>query len=301
MRTVEKTVAIDPRNNVVGHFYVDQLRTERDLDRLRNPEVCLDETATSEAEEKAHDLFDGILEMRMQGMLPGFAPWDLIVQWRGAENLLIDMADRPEFMHSIISRLTEAQLRMLDQLEANGLLGCRQRTIHCSGAYARELPAPGFDPGKPRARDLWTSGMAQIFSSVSPAAHQEYELAYAERWYSRFGLVYYGCCEPLDGKMEILRRIPRVRKISMSPWVDVDRGAEGIGRDFVFSRKPTPALLAGDSWDPEAVRRDLLETRNACGRHGCPLEFILKDISTVRYEPQRLWAWADIAMEVARG
>jgi hypothetical protein len=26
---------------------------------------------------------------------------------------------------------------------------------------------------------------------------------------------------------------------------------------------------------------------------------ILKDISTVRYEPQRLWKWAEIAMEVA--
>ena len=25
----------------------------------------------------------------------------------------------------------------------------------------------------------------------------------------------------------------------------------------------------------------------------------MKDISTVRYEPQRLWQWAEIAMEVA--
>jgi hypothetical protein len=28
---------------------------------------------------------------------------------------------------------------------------------------------------------------------------------------------------------------------------------------------------------------------------------ILKDISTVRYEPQRLFQWAEVAMQVAEG
>jgi hypothetical protein len=37
---------------------------------------------------------------------------------------------------------------------------------------------------------------------------------------------------------------------------------------------------------------------DACARHGCPLELILKDISTVKYEPRRLWRWAEIAMDV---
>jgi len=43
---------------------------------------------------------------------------------------------------------------------------------------------------------------------------------YAVQWYEKFGLVYYGCCEPLDGKIDIVREIPNLRKISMSPWVD---------------------------------------------------------------------------------
>jgi hypothetical protein len=204
-------------------------------------------------------------------------------------------------MHSMVSRLTEAQLAMLDQLEEKGLLGYGQRTIHCTGAHTDELPAPGFDPQRPRARDLWTFGMAQIFAAVSPAMHQEFELDYAARWYARFGLVYYGCCEPLDDKIDIIRRVPNVRKISMSPWVDVEKGAERIGTDFVFSRKPSPALLAGDAWQPEAVERDLRDTQERCARHSCPVEFILKDISTVRYRPQRLWEWVDVAMGVVNG
>jgi hypothetical protein len=101
--------------------------------------------------------------------------------------------------------------------------------------------------------------------------------------------------------MDQVRLIPNVRKVSMSPWVDQERGAAEIGRNYVFSRKPSPALLATDDFHPDQVRDDLAATREICARQGCPLELILKDISTVRYEPQRLWEWARIAMEVAEG
>jgi len=131
--------------------------------------------------------------------------------------------------------------------------------------------------------------------------HQEFELEYANRWYSRFGLVYYGCCEPLHGKIDIIRNIPRVRKISMGPTVDVEKGAERIGPDFVFSRKPSPAFLARNTWHPDIVEQDLSDTLERCAGYGCPVEFILKDISTVRYQPQRLWEWADIAMRLVGG
>jgi hypothetical protein len=30
----------------------------------------------------------------------------------------------------------------------------------------------------------------------------------------------------------------------------------------------------------------------------CHVELIMKDISTLRYKPQRLWEWSRIAMEV---
>lgn len=300
VQTIEQTAALDPRNGVVGHYYIDQIRDEGELEKIQTPRISHDEAATVELEAKARELFDGLLEVKMQGAFPSFAPWDAIVQWRGVEGLLYDLADRPEFMHRIIGRLTTAYLTMLDQLEAQGLLGHGQATIHCTGAYTDELPAPGFDPARPRARDLWTCGMAQIFSTVGPVTHQEFELAYARQWYARFGLVYYGCCEPLDEKIAIIRQVPGVRKISMSPWVDQERGAERIGRDFVFSRKPSPAFLAIQQWEPAAVERDLRRTLETCRRHGSPLEFILKDVSTVAYQPQRLWEWAAIAARVVR-
>ncbi|MCJ7752425.1 MAG: hypothetical protein MUQ65_15265 [Armatimonadetes bacterium] len=301
MQVVERAAILDPRSDIYGHAYLDQLQTEDDLKKIRQPEVRLDEEATAEAEGKARDIFDGILTVRMQGRFPTFALWDIITCWRSPEHVLLDLVDRPEFTHQVMARLTEVHLSLLDQLEEQGLLGFGQPTIHCTGAYTDELPAPGFDPGHPRTSDLWTHGMAQIFSSVSAAMHQEFELDYVIKCYERFGLVYYGCCEPLHEKMDIVRKIPHLRKISMSTWVDVEKGAERIGRDFVFSRKPSPAFLAGEVWDPKAVEEDLSDTLARCNRHGCPVEFILKDISTVRYQPQRLREWADVAMGVVKG
>ena len=141
-------------------------------------------------------------------------------------------------------------------------------------------------------------GLAQMFSTVSPAMFEEFEVRYVQRLFEPFGLVYYGCCDPLDGKMAQVRKIPHVRKVSMSPWVNQERGAREIRGDFVFSRKPNPAFLAWDVFDAEAVKQDLETTRDICRQYGCPLELILKDISTVRYEPQRLHIWYETAMEV---
>jgi len=295
---IEERAVTDANNDVFSHRYVDQLETEEDLQKIRDPEVVLDAEATARAQETAHEIFDGILAVRMQGVFPMFALWDQIVTWHSPDNVLLDLACRPEFVHRLMSRFTAASLSLLEQLETQGLLGGAQPTIHCTGAFSDELPAAGYDPASPRAKDLWTCGMAQMFSSVSPAMHQEFELAYAEEWYSRFGLVYYGCCEPLHRKLDIVRRIPNLRKISMSAWVVQDQGAERIGPDFVFSRKPNPAFLAGDAWSPERVEQDLRDTVECCARHGCPVELILKDISTVCYHPHRLWEWADIAMRV---
>lgn len=297
----EQTVSTDAASDVLGHRFFNQFESDADLEKIQVPRITHDPEETERRLAVAHDLFDGLLDLRSEGMDPYLSLWDPISTWMGVENALYALMERPEFMHRLAARMTEGYLAMLDQLEEMGLLCGPQSLIHCTGAFTDELPAPGYRPEQPRTKDLWMFGLAQMFSTVSPATFKEYEVDYTSRICERFGLVYYGCCDPLDGKMNEVRQIPNVRKISMSPWADEERGAEAIGQDYVFSRKPNPAFLAYASFDPEQVRNDLLHTRRVCERHGCPLEFILKDISTVRYHPERLSQWAEIAMEVARG
>lgn len=297
----ENIAVLDATNSVVGHYYLNQFKTMEDLEKIQTPQIIHDPAETERRLEVAHDLFDGLLEVRAEGVDPYLSLWDPISTWMGVESALYALVDQPELMHGLAERMTNGYLAMLDQLEEQGLLCGPQSLIHCTGAYTDELPAPGYDPARPRTKDLWMFGLAQMFSTVSPRMFKEFEVDYTSRICARFGLVYYGCCDPLDGKMKQVRLIPNVRKVSMSPWVNQERGAAEIRGDFVFSRKPSPAMLAFDTFDPEAVRQDLTATREICARYGCPLELILKDISTVRYDPYRLFQWAEIAMQVVQG
>ena len=145
---------------------------------------------------------------------------------------------------------------------------------------------------------MWGCSNAQIFSEVSPDMHWEFAIRHDLRWLKRWGLTYYGCCEPLDGKAEVLKRIPNLRKVSISPWCHSERVVKAFEDKYVLSRKPSPAILAEDNWHPERARADLLHFMEAT-EGACHVELIMKDISTVRYKPQRLWEWSRIAMEVA--
>ncbi len=290
---------LDPQNSVVGHYFHDQLETDEAVDALKAADIVYHEKETLACLDEMRTVFDGVIEVRLNGVNPCNNIWDMISTLRGVENPLYDMMERPEFIHRMMEIFTSGLLWQLDQLEAQGLLGHSQEYIHCTGAFTDELPKPGFDSDHVRACDTWTYGLAQMLSTVSPAMFEEFEVDYAKRWTARFGLVYYGCCDPLDHKMAQVRKLPNVRKVSMSPWTDPDVGAANIGRDYVFSSKPSPALLAMPDFDEAAVEASLRKIKAACDRNGCPLEFILKDVSTVKYDLNRLIRWSEIANKIA--
>jgi len=302
MSVHEHTLAAFEGNDVISHHYKNQINSLDDvMTKIKMPVISHDLSETKRRMDFASWLFDGIIPLREEGFDPYISIWDPITTWMGVEGTLYGLVDNPEMMHALAKRLADGYIIMLDQLEEQGLLCHSQALIHCTGAFTDELPAPGFDPAKPRTLDIWMFGLAQMFSTVSPAMFEEYEINYMMPIFERFGLVYYGCCDPMDGKMKEAKKIPHLRKISMSPWVNKERGAEEIGRDYVFSNKPNPAFVAVNTFNEDLIREDLRETRAICRRFGCPLEFIFKDISTVYNKPERLKKWADIAMSVAMG
>jgi hypothetical protein len=308
IRITEDTIDQGSGSVVQSHHYSDQLENPEDIEKFRALEPSLDVEATAEREAWAHELLDGLLEVRMQGLTGyngdelAFPLWDDIEQFRGTEPILLDFMDRPEHLHAIADRLTTVRLEELDMLEAKGLIGYGNDRIHCTGAQTTELPKEGFDPAHVRAIDTWTVGRSQLFVSVGDATFDEFVPQYYARWYERFGLGYFGCCDPLHNRIDSVRKIgPNVRKVSMSAWAKVEKGAEAIGPDYVFSRKPNPAMVAMDEWVPAIAEKDFTDVLAATRANGCPVEFTLKDISTCRSEPTRLWDWCSIAERMTRG
>jgi len=293
----------DERSSVVSrHFHV-QIREEADLEKIKMPIVSHDEAASQQRYEMAEELFGDILRVEKRGA-PGFwfAPWDELIRWWGVQEALTDLYLNPELVHKAMDRLVTAYLHRLDQYERMGLLSLNNRNDRVGSGgygYTDELPKPGFHPDHVTTEHLWGCGTAQIFSEVSPRMHEEFALQYEIRWMKRFGLNYYGCCEPLHKKINILEKIPNLRKISMSRWIDVDEATSNIGDKYVFSYKPNPAIFAEDAWHPDMAREELIKVLTKAKEKGCIVEIIMKDISTVRYEPHRLWEWAAIAQDVA--
>ncbi len=297
----------DQANSIVSRHFNIQVRDEDDLEKIKVPVVTHDRRASEQQHQKLAEIFAGTVDVKTRGangFCFWFAPWDEMVRWWGPQELLVDLHDRPELVHKAIDKLVNAYLSMLDQFEQQDLLRLNNTYYRIGSGglgYTHELPPPGYDPEHVRAKDLWGNGAAQIFSEVSPRMHWEFALQYEVRWMSRFGLNYYGCCDPLHRKMAILEKIPNLRKVSMSPWVDLDQAVANVGARYVFSYKPNPAVFAEKTWHLDQARHDLETVLTKAKAHGCVVELIMKDISTLRYQPQRLWEWAAMAAEVARG
>lgn len=299
IETEEEVIRQGQDSTVYAHHYNDLLLTEDDLEKLKMPNVQLDKEVTDKRAAMAHDAFDGILEVRMHGYMPSHDLWDDLVRWRGLDNLFFDIADKPEFIHKTISKLTQIQHAILDQCEEKGLLCADQIPKNVAGYWTDLLPPQNAGSQKVRAKDIWGCGKAQIFSTVSPEMHNEFDIEYSKGWYERFGMSVYGCCEPLDDRLEYVKRIKNVRKISMSPWVkNRARAAEELGKDYIFWAKPNPAFLVESAWDPDKIREEILDYIDVCQRYNTPLELALKDVSTVSGKPENLWEWAKIMRDI---
>jgi len=289
-------------NHVFGAAkYNPVLSDDADPEMIPMPTVTVDWEETERIYQRFSDLYDGILTVEKRGVGGyGFTIMDQFVQWRGLQNTFTDMIDRPEWVHAWMEQMTQWHLNCLDQYEKLNVLSLNNNNnIVGSGGlgFTDELPQPDSDGTRVRAIDMWGHATTQIFSEVSPAMHDEFALSYEKRFLNRFGLASYGCCEPLDKKLDIVKTIPNLRRVSMSPWVDVERGAEGLGNKYVFSHRPNPEIIGMAKWDGEFVRnqlRDALEKTR-----GCVVEVVMVALHTCQKEPRRMWEWVKMAMQLA--
>ncbi len=269
-----------------------------DLEKLRMPEITVEEAETERRLDEAHGLFDGILDVRRKGVdRVSFHLMRVYTGLRGLEEVMMDMVLNPGWLHEAMARLTEGYQGLVRQYEAAGLLDLNNdNTYHASGGrgWTDELPRDDFDGTRVRPKDMWASAEAQELAQVSPAMHEEFSLRYERELLAPFGLTGYGCCEDLTRKLDDVLTLPNLRRVSISPWADVETCAETLGNRIIFSWKPKPQHVAGE-YDPDAIRAYL--RRGLEATRGCVVELILKDTHTCMNEPARFTTWSRIARE----
>jgi len=197
--------------------------------------------------------------------------------------------------------LRDDMMQFVRKVEAEGLLGLNNGVDSYVGSggigHSDELPAPGFN-GRVRLKDLWGLGESQEFVGVGPAQFEEFVLEYQLPLLAKFGLVCYGCCEPLDRKLDVvIRRVPHLRRISISPWCDRQLAAEKLGDRFLYSWKPNPAMICAPAVDWAFVETTTRETIRIA--RSCRLEMVMKDTHTVHHDPRRFTRWCELAVRLA--
>ena len=294
-------VKTDEKSDIYSRRFNIQIKDPEDIARIKMPRVTHHEKTTALVYETMVDLFKDLIPVKIVGQTHiWFTPWDYLIRWWGIQEMMIDLMMRPDMVNAAVERMVDAWIVELDQfVELNLLSLDNNNTRIGSGGYGyiSDLPGKGYDPENVGPHNMWGCSNAQIFSQISTEMHWEFALKHEMRWLEKWGVTYYGCCEPLDNKLANMSKIPNLRKISVSPWANLDNIVRDAGDKYVLSVKPSPAIFAGNNWDPERARLALENVIDKAG-HACHLEFIMKDISTVGYHPERLWEWEKIAMEV---
>jgi len=296
----EDTIATPDGNHIVAHEYHDQLALEESIDRITMPDVMYMEKETLYKYSVIAEAIGDIVPVKLMGIDCLYVTtWDDISMYRGVTPLLIDLMDRPEYTHKMVRKLTDIYVHKLNQYEKLGLFESDPFDLHCT-PVANSTLKPLEEEGFVTRKNIWGRGAAQIFASVSGSMREEFDIAYMKETVGQCGLVYYGCCEPLDKMIDIVEEIPNLRKISVTPWADVDRAADVMGSKYVFSSKPNPASVAVSALDEKDLRKELSKILDAIKRNNCPADIVLKDISSCHHNPQNIFNWEKVAMEMVQ-
>ncbi len=245
--------------------------------------------------EQAKDIFAGVAPIQRKGVTIHMGIWDIVAEWMSVEEIYFALVDEPELLHAIMQRATDVTENWIDEANEQKLFDTASASTHCSSTLKAPF-TPEILPGT--AQNAWTFAMAQLFTSVSPETTAEFEVPYMTRLFKKMGNVYYGCCERLDDRLDVICKMPNIRKISCSPWSNKENFAEKLPKEIIMSAKPNPALVGtGPSFDKDVFRADIAQTISAAKRNNKGLELILKDNSSVQFQPQRIWEAGKIMME----
>jgi len=280
-----------------SYIWTPPVKKLEDIKKLKFPQIEIDHKTTEETLRLAEDIFGDILKVRLKSVWW----WSLglthaLARLRGLEKILYDMIDKPELIHELMSFLLVGTLNQLDYLENNSLLSSNTDSYVGSGGfgYTQDIIKDKNDTNI-KTTNIWGFSESQETGQISPEMFKEMVFKYQLPILKRFGLNCYGCCEPLEGRWQIIKDIPHLRRVSVSPWANLEKMAECLEDKYVLSLKLNPAELAVQNINSEKIRKNIRRALNIT--KGCVVEFIMKDNHTLGNNPNNLIDWVKIVRE----
>ncbi len=295
-------IPIKKHNSVgsVGHEFISVVEDlEDDYEKLQETDYGVDMESTMLKKQALEEVFGDILPVRLQMDCLYSVPTQMIVHFMKMENMMFNIYDYPELFKEMMNRIADDTLAYYRMLEEKRLILPTTRGESLgqgSWCYNRELP--GEEEAKIRpltTRDVWGFMDSQETVGLSPEMFEEFIFPCYKKISEQYGLLSYGCCEPVDPIWEnCISKLENLRKVSISPWCNEEYMGERLkGSKTIFHRKPSPNYLGvGTVLDEEAVRESIRKTMKAS--EGCKLEITQRDVYTINNDPQKAKRYVDI-------
>ncbi len=323
MRFSDYGVPVEVRSAVhqaasIAYTFSFPIATPGDIAKLKPRSIAVDREKTGRLRGILDDVMGDILPVRLGNYDPFAYEFDVgeygdlgfngnfffgltwqVYRFIGNQGLLYWVYDAPEAIHRLMEYMLADRVAVFEYFEREGLLALNtdsQMAGPRSYGYVSDLPA-AETPGKVALKDLWGWAESQEAANLSPAMYKEFVLPYLARLSERFGLVYYGCCERVDDRLAmILDAISNLRSVSVSGWSNLAKTAELLGKNYVYSRKPTPAHISGPSPNWDLLKKDMQDTYAAA--RDCNLEILFRDVYTIGGDRSRLRRWVDMTKAI---
>jgi len=255
---------------------------EEDMKKLGPSIFSYNRLETQRRLELTNEILGDILSVKLENQVNYWAfPITLkVVEMMGMENMFCSMVSEEDAFHRLMEKTTEEFIRFLRWQEEEGVLFLNNGNDYMgsgSFCFSKELPGEDYQ-GKVLSRHVWGHINSQESVGISPDMYHEFIAPYCARIAAEFGLLYYGCCEPVDPYWEDISKYPNLRKVSISHWCNEEIMADRLsGSKVIYSRKPSPNFLGVKAdFEEEAFRKYIRHTVNLTKE--CHTEFIFRDI-----------------------
>lgn len=280
---IEREHSKDSSGRDLGHVFKYKIANlEKELPLLKESTFGVDREGAVAYKVFVNEILGDILPVTMKQYGPDVVLSQRIVQLMGMETMIYSLIDYPEEFHFFMEKMTEDFIKYFEWMEKEELLLLNNGNNDISqGTFGFNRTLTGSSE-KVSLKDLWAYMDSQEIVSISPEMFEEFFFPYYERIAKRFGLINYGCCEPVHPIWEkCISKLKNVRKVSISPWCNEEYMGEALsGSKVIFHRKPSPNFIGvGKELDEEAFRDHVTKTLKA-GK-GCKLEFSFRDIYTL--------------------
>lgn len=289
--TQRRTYSKDTKGRELGyHVEPAIVNLTEDVKKLGPSEMGFDKEGTLAWKAYVEEVLGDILPVRIAGRSTSHVLTQNVVDLMGMEAMFLAMMEEPEALYQLMARVTDDRIAFQDMLEANGLLlPTNGNDWLCQGSFCftRDLPTP--PPGQVKTKDTWGYMDSQETVGISGEMFHEFFWPYYKRLAGKFGLVSYGCCEPVHLHWgPSVSELTNLRKVSISAWCDEEVMGDALrGGRVIYHRKPSPNFFsAGPELDSEAFAAHILKTLRAA--RGCKLEFSFRDIYTLENNPAKI-------------